>query len=270
MSIDSDELVVLTQTLAQDEPSAAQSISGILQKTLLSTAIPFGIGSAVTGVLTELAGQRWRARVIELLASFATRLTFLTDAIDSKDYYSSEEFQALLLEAIDQERTNRYAEKRGMLAQGLANSGTRTFVGNDSKETFFRILRDLSPSDIRVLRALSQPIRNLHPGLHMNQSPIQRVVKARYGDPTLYRLQGLGLVTSSQRLPAPNLSGVNAIRDQGALNTFIAKALAAEPDLIFTITQFGRQFLMFLVATDSNVPNRNEAVVGFQDEVEIV
>lgn len=165
MKIDSDELKIATSELQGEVASTAESIRDAVIKTVVG-AIPLGIGSVVTNLVVDTADQRWKSRVTELFSMFADRVSQLQDAIGSQEYFGSEEFQALIIEAIDQERTNRHKEKRAMLAQGLANSGTREFVQDDTKETFFRMLRDLSPTDINLLDELSKPLeRSQHNSL---------------------------------------------------------------------------------------------------------
>jgi len=177
---------------------------------------------------------------------FAERIARLGEAVPPSEYFNSEEFQALLLEAIDQQRTNRYEKKRAMLAQGLAHSGTRTFASEQSKETFFRILRDLSPEDIYTLGELVQSTSDFHMGLRLKAQTLKREVDASSLDTRIYHLQGLGLVSTYQRLPAPNLSGSSNIQSIGQLNTYIANALRAEPTIVYQISEFGRRFLEFL------------------------
>ena len=208
--------------------------------------LPLGIGSALTGIVAETADRRWKERVVELLTLFAERLVRLTEQIEKQEYYGSEEFQALFIEAVDQQRTNRYGFKRKMLAQGLAQSGTRQFVGERDKETFFRILRDLSPADVQMLEQLSETTNKVHMGLYLKEQTLERVVRATSVDVRVYRLQGLGLVTTFQRLPAPSLSGPKRIEDQGSLNKFVADALGVEPHIHINISDFGTRFLSFL------------------------
>jgi hypothetical protein len=77
MSIDDDELILLANTVVDDTPSTAGSILDVITKTLVSAAVSFGIGAAVTGLVT--------------------------DAADRRRAPSAEEFQSLLFEAVDQE-----------------------------------------------------------------------------------------------------------------------------------------------------------------------
>jgi hypothetical protein len=255
MGLNDDELVIATEQLADDEVSTADSIRDVLIKTILNVALPMGMGSMLTSLLTEAADRRWKIRVRELLQMFAERIARLGEAVPPSEYFNSEEFQALLLEAIDQQRTNRYEKKRAMLAQGLANSGTRAFVREDSKETFFRILRDLSPEDISALGELAESTADSHIGLALKSQTPERSVKVKALDTRIYRLQGLGLVSTFQRLPTPNLGGSRGIQTQGELNKFIANALGAEPTIVYQISDFGRRFLRFL--TDDTVESKS-------------
>lgn len=246
MGLNDDELVIATEQLAGNEVSTADSIRDVLIKTILNVALPMGIGSILTSLLTENADRNWKIRAHELLRMFAERIALLREAVPPAEYFSSEEFQALLLEAIDQQRTNRYEKKRAMLAQGLAHSGTRAFASERSKETFFRILRDLSPEDIYTLGELAKSTSDTHMGLVLKSQTLQRSVKASALDTRIYRLQGLGLVSTFQRLPTPNVSSSRNIQTPNQLSTFIADALRAEPTIVYQISDFGRRFLRFL------------------------
>jgi hypothetical protein len=245
--IDDDELMVAAKQLVNELPASAESIRDTVLKVVAGLVLPLGIGSALTSIVTDAADRRWRERGAELINLFAERIGRLTDAIDSQEHYASEEFQALFIEALDQQRTNRYRLKREMLAQGLAQSGTRGFVLERDKETFFRVLRDLSPEDVQILERLACPTNAVHMGLVLKEQTPEHVIHAKSVDSRVYRLQGLGLVTTFQRLPAPNLSGVNQIETQGALNSFVAKALGAEPHVVINVSDFGRRFLQFLL-----------------------
>ena len=244
--IDGAELVIAVEQLASDLPSYTESVRDRILKAVAGVILPLGIGSAVTGIVTETADRRWEERVVELLTLFAQRLVDLKEQIEKHEYYGSEEFQALFIEAVDQQRTNRYGFKRRMLAQGLAQSGTRQFSGERDKETFFKILRDLAPTDVQMLEQLSETTNRVHMGLYLKEQTLERVTRATSVDVRVYRLQGFGLVTTFQRLPAPNLSGPKRIEDQGSLNRFVADALGAEPHIHIQISDFGTRFLRFL------------------------
>lgn len=250
MSIGKDELLQLAEGVADDSPSAADSIRDVITKSIVSAALPFGIGAAVTGLVTEAADRRWKENINHLMQMFAERLVAVQAAIESPSYFRAEEFQSLLFEAVDQERTNRYEAKRKMLARGLANSGTRPFVADTLKQTYFRVLRDLTPSDIFVLRELSGPTNKQHMGLYLKETTLQQVVRASSVTPVIYRLQGLGLVSMFQQMPLPNMNGIRNITDTGRLESFIRDALQAEPQIVMEITNFGLGFLRFLMEPD--------------------
>ena len=255
MSIDEDELLQLSKMVVDDAPSAAESIRDVLIRCVASTALPFGIGAAVAGLVTDAADRRWKENINLLMQLFAERVVTVQSAIESPDYYRAEEFQSLLFEAVDQERTNRYEAKRKMLARGLANSGTRPFVADTLKETYFRVLRDLTPLDISVLRELLKPTNKQHMGLYLKETTLQRVVRASSVTPVIYRLQGLGLVSMFQQMPSPNMNGIRNITDIGRLGNFIRDELQAEPQIVMQITNFGLGFLRFLTEPDEQQQN---------------
>ena len=247
MSVDTDPLVILAQQMADDDELTALSIAGVATKAVISTVVPFGIGSAITGIFTEQGQLLWKRRIHELLTLMCADIARLKAQIAEPTYYQGEEFQALMLEAVDLERTNRHKYKRVMSARALAKSGTNRFIKEDSKEIFIRILRDLMQEDLELLRNLAQQTNDTHKGLVLKAQALERVVRAKSVNPRVYRLQGLGLVATHQRLPAPHLNGPRAIQTQGELNAFIAKALGAEPEVVMSITDFGSRFVDYLL-----------------------
>lgn len=179
---------------------------------------------------------------------FAQAIAAHEESCFRNDYFSSEEFQALYLEAIDQERTNRFVEKRRMLANGLANSGTSQYVDDENKETFFRIMRDLSLEDLHVLKSLDGVIiRTILPHL----APLPKTITLEHGksSPVLYRLQGLGLVDSLIQIISSPLTKLED-RDQGKFNKQVVEVLAKGPATTFQISQFGTRFVRFLTAEE--------------------
>jgi hypothetical protein len=132
MAIDDVSLMVRINQIKEDDPLTSESVRDVAIRAVVSTAFPL-VGAFVTELLAETADRRWKERLYELFTDFAERVARLSSQIENPNYFKSEEAQALFLEAIDQQKTNRFEEKRKMLAQGLANSGTSTHIKDQSK-----------------------------------------------------------------------------------------------------------------------------------------
>jgi hypothetical protein len=62
----------------------------------------------------------------------------------------------------------------------------------------------------------------------------------------MYRLQGLGLISSKLEVLVPTLNGPSSVQDQGDFNKKLVEMLASGPNTIFWLNAFGRRFLAFL------------------------
>jgi hypothetical protein len=244
MAIDDDPLLIQALQLEDEQSSIVEGIRDTAIQTVLSVSLPY-VGPLIAGLLGDIAQKRWNDRVLELLIHFAKRFNELRSQQKDLSFYESEEFQALLFESIDQERTNRFQEKRLMLAEGLAKSGTEPFILDENKETFLRILRDLNLQDLAALKALAPYVPNkVLP--HLAPAPTAITVKPQQTNPTMYRLQGLGLVSSKLEVLVPTLNGPSSVRDQGDFNKKLVEMLGSGPNTIFWLNAFGRSFLAFL------------------------
>jgi hypothetical protein len=244
MGTNSDPLLTELRQFNDDQSTVIESVRDTSIRVILSTLLPL-VGPMIAGLLGDIAQKRWNDRVVELLNQFAKRFNELSSQQKNYSFYESEEFQALLFEAIDQERTNRFREKRFMLAEGLAKSGTETFIVDENKETFLRILRDLNLREVAALQAL-EPVIPSKTLPHLPPAPTTVTVKAQQTHPTMYRLQGLGLISSKLEVLVPTLNGPTRVQDQGDFNKKLVGMLASGPNTIFWLNPFGRRFLAFL------------------------
>lgn len=226
MAIDDDPLLIELTQIRDDQSSIVEGVRDTSIRVVLSALLPH-VGPLIAGLLGDIAQKRWNDRVVELLNQFDKRFNELSSQQQDHSFYESNEFQALLFEAIDQERTNRFREKRFMLAEGLAKSGTETFILDENKETFERFI----------------PNRTLP---HLPPAPTTVTIKAQQTNPTMYRLQGLGLISSKLEVLVPTLNGPSSVRDQGDFNKKLIEMLASGPNTIFWLNAFGRCFLAFL------------------------
>lgn len=241
MASDDDSLQInFRQFLGEEEKPAAHGYAEVVIKALVSAALPFGIGSAITGVLGEFAQQAYKARVADLFVALANAIKSVADRIPDPTFYGGEEFLSLCIEAVDQQRTNRHREKRKLLANGLANSGTTPFVDDQEKESYFRVLRDLTLGDLAVLDSVAPKL--LAEGLRKSQPVVKGPKPPK--DSTFARLEGLGLVKRSITLIPP----ANA----SSRNQEIAKVFDSQTVSSFSISEFGLKFLEFLSIDSAN------------------
>jgi hypothetical protein len=109
-----------------------------------------GIGSAIQSLLEGKARQNVDRRWLELFIEMRKRIEEVRDLIPDVTFYGSEEFQTLLALAQEQLWTTHDKGKLHLLATALANSGTEGFQ-NDDKESMVRVLRAMSPTDVKNL-----------------------------------------------------------------------------------------------------------------------
>ena len=206
--------------------------------------MPKHIGDIVTGLMGSVSQARWNERVAELLQDFAARIEILSEEVLDVPYYGSEEFQALLIEAVDQERTNRFVEKRKMLAAGLARSGTGTFRDDPNKETFLRTLRDLTLNDHDLLRQLEMSTSEYDRNL-MKQVPSSFIHDlAPPQDSQLRRLEGLGLLRS--RIETAMDLHHDRMEEMSQAVDYAYRMSRATRILAYSVSEFGLTFLAFL------------------------
>jgi hypothetical protein len=246
VAIDDDSLQISVRQFIGGEKPAMDGYMEVLMKTIVSTALPFGIGSAITGLLSEAAQQAYRTRVAELFSDFAIKVKSIEDRIPDPAFFGGEEFLSLFVEAVDQQRTNRHREKRKLLANGLANSGTTSFKDDQEKESYFRVLRDLTPGDLVVLRKVEPRI------YAPNQAPSSPIIKnpSPPNDSVLARLEGLGLVKSRLSISP----GTRQVTPRVGMNASEAISALIESQAVtsYEISEFGLNFLTFLSIDSPN------------------
>lgn len=244
MAIDDDPLLIHARQLSQENSDALTIAKSVIQ-TVANVFLPSHIGECITGLMGAVSQQRWNERVTELLNLFAERVSDLTDEIPDQMFYGSEEFQALLIEAIDQQRTNRFLEKRRLLASGLARSGTSKFCNDQDKELYVRIVRDVIPKDVNILRSFRGQASDAFQSNRAFPGPSWSAI----GTPPVMesscrRLEGLGLLKSHLSLSSGALP--SRVRDLNDLANQVNNILKAKTQESFQITSFGRRFLDFL------------------------
>ena len=238
MAID-DKLEKVLDTLATE--SRLSVGEEIISATI--AAIPYA-GSPITSLMAGHAKRRVIQRAVEMFGAMKERLETIDESKVDKGFFESDEFQTLLALALQQLQTTRDEAKLQMLACGLANAGVLEFSADARKELFIRILRDLSPNHVKILRALLPSTKKLvfgpqsWPAIHEPKGE------------QLAILQGLaanGLVEeflkSEMKVSGPRFS---SRWTQSDAERALKKAFNAAPSRHFRMSKFGADFLNYL------------------------
>jgi hypothetical protein len=206
-------------------------------------AVPFA-GGPMGSLLSGSERRTVVARAVEVFRVMKDRLETLDESRVDKSYFQSEEFQTLLRLTLSQIQTTHDAEKLRALADGLANSGLTEFSAESRKELFFRILRDLSPDDFRMLK-------NLVPKPERRELPADfwPTEHAPHDDAlaVLQRLEAQALVNMSLKSER-RISGLFADAhplSKSDVEKAIKEALQKPPSRHYRISMFGLEFLNY-------------------------
>jgi hypothetical protein len=199
------------------------------------------VGKPILDLLEEVAQKRVRERLVDVLTEMDGQLRNIDQNKVSKEYFQSEEFQTLLTLTIEQLGTTHDKEKQRMLASALANSVVVDFSGETRKELFLRILRDLAPEHVQVLR-------------HLTVSSISEPDPEELA--ILQPLVANGLVNpsfrSNARFPEPRFGNEwSKSEAERAIKQYVRDVLGRT----YTIAGFGVDFMNFLSESQSNEPN---------------
>ncbi len=185
-------------------------------------------------------------RFVKLLEEMTARLKAIEESVPDQDYFASEEFATLLTLGIQQLQTTHDATKLKMLADALANSGSKEFFADTAKEQFIRTFRDLSLNDILVLKRFP-PL--LGPGGPIPGGQLPYRPKLAYFDhkdeSSVGRLRGMGLINDNIEPHKPHFIGAGtATEKQRQFESFVLRPEA--PNVSYEITTFGERFLLFV------------------------
>jgi hypothetical protein len=222
-----DPLDVRLRQLKEDAAFETDRDFGDAAISAILDVFPIG-GAAIGSLIKGRANRNVRRRIIQLFEEMRKRLDEIQALVPDEEFFGSEEFQTLLALAIQTLQTTRDENKRRMLANALANSGSAAFSGDADKEQYIRTLRDLSPIDIGRLKLLRERAtrRNLRGDILSSFS----------------RLISLGLVTESLvGKPRPPVPGGR----EAAARAFVEMATQL-PDRRYEISDYGRRLLEFL------------------------
>jgi hypothetical protein len=197
--------------------------------TVLDAKVP-GLGSALGALLGGWAAERKRRRVIEVLDNLRWDLgetrAELSDV--QRQYLRTDEFEELLEKTLRQAGEEHSDEKRrlyGAFLKGLILSPGQPY---DEQLRFLRVLEELQPDHLRVLRAIVQ-----------GRDPKSRIY------------MGGSLSVLQERLPdmpEPRIVDlVDQLNDLRLTNAASLNTLMSNPHNISgAILPFGQRFLAFL------------------------
>ena len=239
-----DPIRVQLQAVKRDlDPDIERDMKAAIVAGLVSCIPVPGVRAAIQNLLDGKAQRNLHRRWVELFENLGKRIQEIKNSIPDPDYFSSDEFQTLLALAWEQLQTTHDKNKRKLLANALANSGSAEFTKDSSKEQYVRVLRDLSPEDIAVLKSMSLGIaKQFKSGGELPAG--------------LSRLTGLGLVKESITLREWNLNSIpsrvddvgQAMKKLKEFREAMAKYLQQPPVRAYELSGFGRRFLKFLAA----------------------
>jgi hypothetical protein len=204
--------------------------------------IPY-VGGSISSLITGQARQRLVQRAVEVFEVVGERLRHIDESLVDREFFDSEEFQTILALAIQQLQTTHDRRKIRLLASALANSGTKQFASDDRKETFMRLLRELTMD--HILRSCQMEPRfepdGPGPGFVDNPRGIDLLM--------MQQLASWGLVEESlQKRPAENRYG-----GEPTVEDFLWHVYKDVPIRRFQLSQLGRVFLAFIEQGDSPI-----------------
>ncbi len=234
MPIDDHPIIVALREFKEAySPSTDSLASAVAQSTILSL-LP-GIGAAVE----KVTGEKEKVELVERLHSlFGYMLEYIEEhpgRLQAPDYYRSLQFREAMQLSLESLLSSRDEQKLSLLGRALVNSGAEGIAPVDEQAHMLRALRDLSPSDIRLLGDWRLK----------GWTPLIRRIE--YGPDVLsglHRLASFGFVIDHHQKPNPN------IPDDAKLAQFLKYGQIRT----FKIAPFGERFLAFLAEQSSIEP----------------
>jgi len=155
----------------------------------LLAEIPFG--GALLSLLDGRAQRRLLERLLDLFQAFKDELRAIDRNKIDGTFFETDEFVTLLAIALEQVRTTHDRAKLKILAAGLANSAKCQFSTEARKELFLRILRDLAPEHLSLLKSLAPVNKHGHVIRPLLDSETGITSKTKPFSPTPPRLTGI-------------------------------------------------------------------------------
>lgn len=140
--------------------NAKDNLSLIGKGVLKSILGSFPVGATAVAIHNELQAKQVK-RKIERLEEFYHSLDEKVNIIEKKineDFISKEDFQDVFEEATRYVVLERQAKKREYFKNILANSIVSSECNYDKTERYFRILDNLSETELDVLAVLENPV----------------------------------------------------------------------------------------------------------------
>jgi hypothetical protein len=216
------------------------------------------VGNIILEAQNRLTTKWIYQRLEEMNKEWDERFRKAGEATINMEWFQSAEFQVLLSEAIHQLYTAQDREKIKMLGNALANSGISTFSQEDRKELFIRLVRDLTPRHVAMLKSLYPEGPRLAPKPPESSVPDEEIERMRWlGRPTvsareedslvLQLLVANGLVSESLELkidePSYRENSISSV--DRAIAKFV-KQVRQPPKHTFRLGPLGRDFLRFM------------------------
>jgi len=240
-----DENSESIQAIAELAHKSAQEIAvrsqivGLITWFLPPGLAPFGVAAAEA--LNQSASKRLHGRLLDTRNEMIDRLEEVDRGKVNKDWFQSEEFQTMLFEAAQQATVTSDRRKIAMLGNALANGGVTDFSEENRKELFLRLIRDLTPHHIAMLRRLSPPDGTVWKGSISNPREEDLLV--------LQMLSAGGLVVSSQEPPKVRPPSFGSSISSSEAKRIVAKFiddLQKTPKTEFRLSTLGHDFLKFV------------------------
>ena len=248
-----DDEIEKSAIAADIREESERTIQSMFLKSALAgkiSLLPFGVGSAINEMMTQLAFRRVHERMQALMEEMTGRIRDLGEDKIDREFFRGEEFQTLIFEAIHQLHVTHHKKKIEMLGKALANSGANEFKEETNKELFMQLVRYLSPQHIDMLHQLLP--RDATSANYLNSIGWQQRPEIQGAGANLLILQMLaanGLAEEklkSNSFRNPHISSRSSPSEiQSAVGDFV-KQLQQPPRRCFCLSDMGRDFLRFV------------------------
>lgn len=217
--------------------AASVSVSEIALRTTVA-AIPYA-GGSILELWGGIAQRRTQERLNAVFEEMKQQLDETAVEKINRAFFDSEEFQTLLYLLLEKLHVTHDHTKLKMFGDVLANSGRIEFQADD-KESYVRVLRDLSVVDVETLN---------HDNLKGWTPAIRKIEYSPDVLSSLSRLVGFGLVNEKFHNPSMPTTGSNRLDGQ----IYLKDLLASPMRRAFHLAPFGERFLKFISAQDEKL-----------------
>ncbi|MFZ0798305.1 MAG: hypothetical protein WAM98_11015 [Terriglobales bacterium] len=251
---------------------ATAAAAGAVASAEATHNIPFGVGAALLTLVGEFAGRRINSRLNDVVEHFTNRLRKLGEEKIDREWFTSEEFQTLLFDALRQLQVTHDSAKLKMLGVGLANSGADGFKEEERKDLFIRFVRELTSQHVGVLLKLLPETFPLSKTVVRSERPTsteewehrlawsRRPTLTASNDDDLFAVQMLhayGLVEEEIKssIKEPHFSNISSAgQAREALRQFIKNVENAEVERSFRLSALGHDFVNFTGLREPTTP----------------